>query len=253
MQSLIVNADDFGLTRGVNEGIVRAHHDGIVTSTTIMADAPAFEHAVELARAAPSLDVGVHLVLWPESTAMPQRLPSFVARALGSSVREIEDNFARQVERVIEAGIVPSHLDTHKHTHLLPNVMRAVTRVARRFGIAWVRRALFGWQATSAGLKTPDHFVGIRLTGHMEESSLLAALSKLRPGVTELMCHPGLCDDDLRRAPTRLREHRERELEALTSGNVRDFLQRRGIELTSCRQLEKGVRCKVSGVREVLE
>jgi len=235
VKRLIVNADDFGLTRGVNEGIVEAHRRGIVTAATLMAGAAAFAHAVELARATPSLDAGVHLVLWPDDEALPQRLPWFVARALRSSAREIEASFARQVERVIEAGITPSHLDTHKHTHLLPNVMRAMAAVARRFGIAWVRRPLLAGQVRSAGLLTPDHFLGFRLTGRMNAVSLAAALRGLRPGLTELMCHPGFCDDDLRRAPTRLKEQRQRDLEALTSDAVRDCLREEGIELTSFR------------------
>lgn len=239
MPQLIVNADDFGLTRGVNLGIVQTHRAGIVTATTIMAGGPAFAHAIELARDTPSLDVGVHLVLWPEDEALPQRLPSFVARALRSSALEIEASFSRQVERVWQAGVAPSHLDTHKHTHWLPNVMRAVAAVARRFGIAWVRRPLFARQARTAGLRTADHFLGIRLTGRMNEESLAGALSRLRPGLTELMCHPGICDEDLRRSPTRLKEHRQREMEALASPAVKALVKRHEIELTSYRALEE--------------
>jgi predicted glycoside hydrolase/deacetylase ChbG (UPF0249 family) len=74
--------------------------------------------------------VGVHLVLWPENETLPQRLPSFVARAISSSVATLEKEFARQVEKVRAAGITPSHVDTHKHTHLLPHVMEAVARGA---------------------------------------------------------------------------------------------------------------------------
>lgn len=247
MKRLIVNADDFGLTCGVNDGILRAHCDGIVTSTTLMADAPAFDHAVELARDTPSLGVGVHLVLWPGNEALPRRLLEFVTHALRMPAAEIEANFARQVERAFQAGITPSHLDTHKHTHLLPHVMGAMVRVAQRFGISWVRRPLFARQATSAGLRTPDHFVGIGLTGRLDEISLLGALRRLRPGVTELMCHPGLCDEDLRRAPTRLKEQRQREVEALTSGTVRTFIREQGIELTSYRALRGGIGGQGSG------
>lgn len=250
MKQLIVNADDFGLTCGVNEGILRAHQDGIVTSTTVMADAPAFAYAAELARATPSLGVGVHLVLWPVSEPLRQRLWAFVARALRTPTAEIEANFARQVQRAIEAGISPSHLDTHKHTHLFPHVMGAMVRVAKRFGIPWVRRPLFARQATSAGLRTPDHFVGIGLTGSLDELSLLGALSRLRPGLTELMCHPGLFDADLGRAPTRLKQERQREVEALTSRTVRIFVQEQGIVLTSFRALEAGVRGRERGVSE---
>ncbi len=234
---LVVNADDFGMTRGINEGITRAHREGIVTSTTLMADGAAFDDAVNRAAENPRLDVGAHLVLWPDGGRLPQRLPAFLARALQSSAAEIEDNFARQVGKVVSAGIRPSHLDTHKHTHLLPNVMRAVARVAVQFGIAWVRRPLFERQITRRGLRTANHFIGIRLTGRMNENALLAALGRLRPGLTELMCHPGVCDQELLQAPTRLKEQREREMIALCSVAVRSLVERLGIELVSYRKL----------------
>jgi len=236
LRRLIVNADDFGFTRGVNEGIVRAHREGIVTATTLMADGAAFEHAVELARATPSLDVGVHLVLG-EGGRLPRRLPAFVVRAVAWSAGRVEREFVRQVEKVKAAGISPSHLDTHKHVHLLPWVMSAAARVAARFGIGWVRRPVHPRQVRSRGLRTPDHFAGLRLTGRMDRRSLLDALARLRPGLTELMCHPGLCDDELRAAPTRLKQERQVEMEALISPEVRALLRRNGVVLTSYREI----------------
>lgn len=230
---LIVNADDFGFTRGVNEGIVRGHGQGIVTATTLMAYGPAFEHAVELAQANPSLDVGVHLVLWPDGRSLPRRLPAFLARGLFASPVAVEAEFCRQVEKVLTAGLQPSHLDTHKHVHLLPQVMRAVARVAIRFKIRWVRRPLLRRQVSAYGLATPDHFVGYRLTGRMNRQSLLAQLARLKPGLSELMCHPGLHDEELERAPTRLKRERQVELEALTSPEVRELVERDAIELIS--------------------
>jgi len=238
---LIVNADDFGFTRGVNEGIVEAHRHGILTATTLMAGGAAFDHAVERAHDTPSLDVGVHLVLW-EETGLPQRLPAFVLRAMTMSTAAIERLFAAQVERVMQAGIAPSHLDTHKHTHTLPHVMRAVERTALRFGIAWVRRVLppLGWlglldRHRPAGLRVTDHFLGFGLTGQMTRGSLAAALRGIRPGLTELMCHPGRCDASLESAPTRLKHERQEELEALTAPEIRALLEANAIELTSYR------------------
>jgi predicted glycoside hydrolase/deacetylase ChbG (UPF0249 family) len=235
VKKLIVNADDFGLTRGVNEGIVRGHRSGIITATSLMADGPAFEHAVELALATPSLDVGVHLVLWPEGGRLPRRLPAFAVRSLSLSAAQIEAGFARQVEKVMAAGLRPSHLDTHKHVHLLPRVMAALARVAVRFGICWVRPALLRRQAARHGLRTPDHFVGIRLTGRLNVRSLLRQLASQKPGTSELMCHPGLYDQELEAAPTRLKRERQIELDALTSPEVRQALDRHHIELVSFR------------------
>lgn len=240
MKRLIVNADDFGFTRGVNKGILRGHTEGIITAATLMAGGAAFEHAVEIARSTPSLDVGVHLVLWPGGQELPRRLPSFVRRSLVWSPGRVEDEFARQIEKVTVVGITPTHLDTHKHVHLLPWVMSAVVRVAKRFGIEWVRRPLLRRQVTRKGLRTPDHFVGVWMTGRLNQDNLIETLLDLRPGVTELMCHPGLCDADLRRAPTRLREEREVELSALTSREARKVIDRMKVELTSYRAINQG-------------
>ncbi len=211
---LIVNADDFGLTRGVNEGIVEAHLKGILTATTVMARGPAFAHAVALAKRTPTLDVGVHLVLWPDEK-LPRKLPAFLGQAARLRAAEIEAIFAEQVEIVEAAGIRPTHLDTHKHTHLLPHVMRAVAAVARRFAITWVRRGI-----VSHGCRHVDHFRGIRLTGKLNRESLARFLQRLPTGVTELMCHPGRYDNDLELAPTRLKRERQIELEALTDPAV---------------------------------
>ena len=235
-KQLIVNADDFGFTRGVNQGIVEAHSGGIVTATTLMAHGNAFDHAVELARATPTLDVGVHLVLWPDGP-LPQRLPAFLGRALRLSAAEMEDEFARQVEKVLRSGLRPSHLDTHKHTHLLPHVMRAVVAVAKRFGIAWVRPPLFAGAVRRHGLRAADRFLGFRLTGRMTRQSLALELERLRPGLSELMCHPGRYDQELEDSPTRLKRERQAELEALTAPEIRSLLRERGIELMSFREL----------------
>jgi len=229
---LIVNADDFGFTRGVNDGIVEAHTRGILTATTLMAEGGAFQHAVELARAYPTLDVGVHLVLWPDGD-LPQRLPSFLRRAMSLSSAEVEALFARQVEKVIAAGISPSHLDTHKHTHILPHVWKAMVKVAERFNIRWIRRRLV---PGSSSTRCTDHFVGVRLTGKMTPASLATALRRLRPGITELMCHPGRCDADLESAPTRLKQSRQVELEALTAPETRALLAEKGVELSNFRR-----------------
>jgi predicted glycoside hydrolase/deacetylase ChbG (UPF0249 family) len=104
--------------------------------------------------------------------------------------------------------------------------------VAGRFQIRWVRRRLI---PGSSPLRSTDHFVGVRLTGKMTQASLSAALRRLRPGVTELMCHPGYCDGDLETAPTRLTRSRQVELEALTAPETRAVLAETGVELSNFR------------------
>lgn len=262
---LIFNADDFGFTRDVNEGIVEAHRHGVLTATTLMANGDAFDHAVALARETPSLDVGVHLVMvqgWSlakPGQAMPATLPE-LTQALMRRELAVYDEAAAQVRRIIAAGIQPSHIDTHKHTHLLPPVLEAVARVAKEFGIPWVRRPFdFGVSRTAgvtkqavalgmkmmrprfakmlAGLRMTDYFAGFQTTGRLDEKSMIDTLRKLPEGLTEFMCHPGKCGPELHGAATRLKESRAVELAALTSPEVRRVIGQLGIVVTDYRSL----------------
>ncbi len=268
MRRLAVNADDFGFTTDVNDGIVEAHRKGILTSTTLMANGAAFEDAVRLARAHPGLDVGCHLVLVQgESISAPgTELPATVAdlvRALAARRIRVYDELAAQVRRIVETGLRPTHLDTHKHTHLLPPVIGAVARISEEYGIPWVRRPFdFPSSPGSApwstrlvshsltlvrrrltrvlerhGCRTTDHFAGFQITGRYRTQGLVALIRALPPGVTEFMCHPGRCGEELRAARTRLKESREAELEALVSGNTRTAIQEAGVEIVSYRDL----------------
>jgi len=265
LKYLIVNADDFGFTRDVNEGIVHACREGILTATTLMATGPAFEHAVALARENPELDVGVHLVL-----VGGQGYPATVARlvqAIALGRIKIYDELARQVQKVLDAGIQPTHLDTHKHTHLLPPVLDAVARVACEFKIPWIRRPFdlplhasgVPWQIrlanrsfgfvrcrfhgvlTRQGCSTTDHFAGFQMTGRYDAAELALLIRSLPEGVTEFMCHPGFCTDELRAASTRLKESRRRELDALTSPEVRAALEQSGVQLARYREVSARV------------
>ena len=122
----------------MNAGIVEAHRNGILTATTLMAEGPAFDDAVRLANENPKLDVGCHLVL-VGMPGYPATLPQLIRDvALGRM-----DPYARlkpQVEKILAAGLRPVHLDTHKHTHLLPPVLEAMARLGEEFGIPWLRQ-----------------------------------------------------------------------------------------------------------------
>jgi chitin disaccharide deacetylase len=231
LKYLITNADDFGFTRDVNEGIVHAHRQGILTATTLMATGAAFDHAVGLARENPALDVGVHLVL-----VGSEGYPATVARLVASLGRiRIYDELARQIGKVVDAGIRPTHLDTHKHTHLLPPVLAAVARLAEEFKIPWVRRPLASplqGVLTRHGCRTTDHFAGFAITGRYDAARLAKLIRRLPDGITEFMCHPGFCTAELERAHTRLKASRRQELDALTSPEVRAALQESNVVLT---------------------
>ncbi len=150
MRKLVVNADDFGFTRDVNRGIIEAHREGILNATTLMATGAAFEDAVRLAKENPSLDIGCHLVL-VGSPPFPDTVPQLVRAVTFGRIR-IYDELAAQVRRIVDAGLKPTHLDTHKHTHLLPPVLTAVAKISEGFQIPWVRRPFdFPLQPGGAG------------------------------------------------------------------------------------------------------
>ena len=261
MKRLVVNADDFGFTRDVNLGIVEAHREGILTATTLMATGAAFDDAVRLARENPALDIGCHLVL-VGSPGLPETVPSLVRTIALGKIRVYEE-LAKQVRRILDAGLKPTHLDTHKHTHLLPPVLDAVARISEDFAIPWVRRPFdfpmhagqrawqrravsktFGlvrgrFEAVLAGhrCRSTDHFAGFQITGDYGAPELAALIRALPEGSTEFMCHPGRCTDELRAARTRLKESRDRERLALNSPEVRMALREAGVELVSYREL----------------
>lgn len=290
MRRLIVNADDFGFTAGVNRAIVETHTHGIVTSSTLMASGSAFEDAVRLAKQLPRLGVGCHVVLIDgepvlDTVYLPtitstnngsarfrDGLKSFAVRALAGRLDpgEIEAETIAQIRKIQAVGITVSHVDSHKHTHLFPAVLRPMLRAARACGVRAVRnpfgprkplkssellarpslwtryaevrilRALAGKFREAArreGLATPDGTLGIVVTGTLDEKLFRAIAAIIPPGTWEFVCHPGYNDADLQRANTRLRESREIELRVLTMPEARELLLKQGIDLISYREL----------------
>src|SRR4051794_19898944 len=128
-KQLIVTADDFGLTDGVNRAVVFAHQQGVVTSASLMVNASAFDSAVELARHNPGLDIGLHLNLTNKPFALALR-PHRV---------HLEREIRSQIEKVLGTGLQITHLDGHKHVHIIPAVLRIVRMVAPEYGIRAIR------------------------------------------------------------------------------------------------------------------
>jgi len=292
VRRLIVNADDFGLTAGVNRAILEAHSHGIVTSSTLMANGPAFEDAVRVAQSFPGLSVGCHIVLVDGSPVLePSRVASLISDSNGSQQfreklgsfsflaisgrldsGEIEAEITAQIRKLQSYGIAVSHLDTHKHTHILPHVLKPLLRAAKACGVhamrnpfepatlallaenpGWWRQCgkvkalhslagMFRRAAKEAGVVTPDGTVGVVGTGYLTENRFLSMVERLPEGTWEFVCHPGYNDDDLQKVKTRLRESREEELRILTSPSVREWLHNKGIELITYRQLAANLR-----------
>jgi len=156
MLRLIVHADDFGLSEAINDGILRSHREGILTATSLMANGDAFDHAVELCRRSPALDVGVHLTLVEERPLLD---PDAVSSLVGADGRfhrhatvlarryfsgrlcldQVRKELDAQIRLVLSRGIRPTHLDSHQHAHMLPHLLRVVTELAREHDIPHVR------------------------------------------------------------------------------------------------------------------
>jgi chitin disaccharide deacetylase len=159
VRRLIVNADDFGYTAGVNRAILEAHTQGIVTSSTLMANGRAFADAIALANTSPRLSIGCHVVLIDgEPVLAPSQIPtltaansnpsqfrdgliSFAARALAGLIdtEEIQAEVSAQIRKLQSAGVAVSHFDTHKHTHIFPQALKPLLRAAAACGVMAVR------------------------------------------------------------------------------------------------------------------
>ncbi len=260
---LILNADDFGLTPGINRAIAELHSAGALTSGTLMANGPAFDDAVRIAHAQPSLGIGCHIVLTdgipispPETiptllghdrkTFRPSLTNFFAAVLLGKvSGEDIFREAQAQINRIQEQGISLTHLDTHKHTHILTRVARPLLAAAERSGIRAIRnpfeprwsialgkspilrrlqlrslrhlrpRFLALPQISNGRIVTTSGTLGISATGQLNATTLRNTLDAMPDGTWELVCHPGYNDRDLDAITTRLRNTREIERSAL--------------------------------------
>jgi len=276
-KKLIVNADDFGQTEGINAGIIDAHARGIVTSTTLLATGNARDHAVRLAGAYPTLGVGVHLSYHLGKPLCPPEILTALFEGDGRPIHgtlglwaavtcnrralsQLTEHFRSQIEWVLQQGIRPTHLDTHKHIHYCPAIANIVCDLARQYAIPAVRycedrftrrgpikvrlqllameglRLYSRLAIDSRRLARTDRFMGVAMTGVWTKADLLAILEHLEPGGTELMVHPGrkagLVSD-----VTRLIESREQELAILTDAEIMERCRQRNIQLCNFRPL----------------
>jgi hopanoid biosynthesis associated protein HpnK len=294
VRQLIVNADDFGLTTGVNRAVIETHNDGIVSSTTLMANGPAFEDAVHAAKSTQNLSVGCHVVLVDGAPVSPpaavdtllairsaepgkfySSLSAFAARAMlgGFDRDQLVAEVTAQIRKIQAAGLQVTHLDTHKHAHIFPEILTALLRAARICGVPAIRNPIvpvkamparqfkgkrdlwkrygqvrvlhtfsgqFLKRTRKAGLQTPDGVIGVIETGSFESSGysslLRQTLSNLPQGTWELVCHPGYNDAELRSVRTRLLDSRDEERRLLVSPEFRRFLEEQQIRLLSYRE-----------------
>ncbi len=274
MLSLIVNADDFGFSETVNDGIIKSFKEGIVRSTSIMANGKAFGQAVELAKESPGLDLGIHLTLVKEKPTLPlNQVTSLINDEDGFmnhamtfarkyylnkiNLEEIRSELDSQINIVLKQGLQISHMDSHQHVHMFPSILKIVLEFSKRYKIPFIRfpKEHFVFSnnnknAVSKNIKVKllnflcginkgkisyrtDYFTGFYFDGDLNEKNLLRTLEKLPiDGTCELMCHPGQEDKG-----EGVSYHTGQETQALMSQEIRDFIFKTKIQLTSFKEL----------------
>lgn len=272
---LIVNADDYGLTRRTSETIVRLHDEGIVTSTSALVLAPAFEPSASLVAGHPTLGVGIHLCLvGPDPALSPAReIPTLVnkkgqlarswhrllPRLLAGRVDfdDVRREFAAQVELALSLGIRPTHVDSHQHLHMWPGISKAAVDVARRYGIPAVRcpesrsfkterlptnvmSHLLRREIEAAGLTTTERFAGLDESGKAVPDRFDRVVSRVPRSVRsfEFGVHPSE-DGDPDRARYHWRHRGGEEASGLVRPGLAAHLEAQGWKLGSFAHLPR--------------
>ena len=284
---LIVNADDFGLSASVNNGIIYGMKEGIVSSASLLMNMPGTNHALGLMKEGVIKDVGVHLNLTDglplgngyktlaDNKGNFHSINSFVLRAWAGKIdkEEIKNEVSLQIEKFFSSGVIPTHIDDHMWIQIIPEVQEVILSTAKLYGIQKVRniREILSWDLlVSSSLnhpyplfrrslfvslfvsfnsrksslllgfnrfKYPKYYYGIIQTGARNyNKALFAVLDSLQEGKSELMCHPGYSSEELEQLSFYTIE-REKELEVLTSEELKDFIRAKSIQLISYAQL----------------
>ena len=251
MKRLIVNADDYGRTPGVNEGTLEAYVKGIVTSATVMVLEPAAEQGIQLANAAaPGLALGLHFAVTGGGPCASPASSLWKLAPGGRFVRNLEQLPPRipaeEVRRELEAQIAlfekmagkpPTHIDSHHHSALHVSIQPVFADVAAEHGLpVRASNGRAAVQLREAGVRVPDRFLESFFGSGATAANLKLLLEHLRDGVSELMCHPGYPDEALIAGSSYAKE-REKEIAALCDPSVREALTSFGVELVTFRDL----------------
>ncbi|MGB9736368.1 MAG: carbohydrate deacetylase [bacterium] len=263
---LIVNADDFGLCPEISDGIIKAFSEGIVTSTSVVANGRSFKDYIEFLKKS-GIDTGIHLTFTGGEKPISGNIDGLVDDngCFLKSYREViprivlghfdrvalEKELTAQVGLLLNNGIDVSHLDSHQHLHVLPGVRNIVIRLAKRFNIRWIRVPhinrfnlnMFVMNVLSASLKSElrkhsinftNAFKGFEYGGHVNETNIAWILKGLENNITELMVHPGYDASHVYDWGYAW----EDELKALTSPYTKRLIKDNEIILTSFKEIK---------------
>ncbi|NRS46943.1 chitin disaccharide deacetylase [Brevibacillus sp. HB2.2] len=245
---LIVNADDFGYSKGVNLGIVEAHREGVVTSATLMVNMEGFEHAVGLAKEHPTLGVGIHLVLTCGSP-VSQDVPSLTDgegrfrrgqdHLISAAPEEIERELRAQLGRFVASGLKLTHIDSHHHVHAHPAVLPIVLKLAEEYRVPVRYPWMSGTQEQrdqSSVLTTEGfshHFYGDDLT---VQSFVRIVEDMSDYPVVEIMTHPAYLDEAVLTGSSYAKQ-RTTELKILTAAELKQYIRDQKIQLVTFSEL----------------
>ena len=268
MKKLIVNADDFGYSEDVNQGIIESHVNGIVTSASMIVNMPGFKSAVKLAKKNRDLDIGIHLNLTEGAPLLNSHLA--VKGQFSGSYKdfllhkfpedEIEAELEAQLSKLEETGLKISHVDGHQHIHLFPEVFSIVIKLTKKHKIKFIRvpdeklaldkvflGSIFNGQLAKKvvlslfsinkrkvlsknGLKCTDNFYGVLSANQLTFTKAASILKKVKEGTSELICHPRNENYDNYL-------NRKREKNILTHTNIKDLLKQLNIKLINFKSL----------------
>lgn len=268
-KKLVINADDFGLAKGINNGIISAYKKGIVSSASIITAAKHADDAIKLAKENPGLEVGIHLVLVEEKPiSPPESIPSLIndkglfysnyfefgINYLMNKVKlsDIEKEFRAQIEKLRKSGIEVAHIDSHQYLHMFPPILKIVIRLAKENKIKFIRlpkanmpsfnlKELFLYFLSIGSIrylkenniKFSNRVEGIKTAGRLNRKKLEQILSNIKEGVTELICHPGFADEEYKSNYSHWRYNPESELESLCDPSLKNLLEDKEIVISN--------------------
>lgn len=247
MSLLIINADDFGYSKGINLGIIDAHRNGILTSTTMMANMSGFEHGVELAKENQELGIGVHLTLTcgepilnnVSSLIKDGRFHnlSFYEKDFSINEEELYREWEAQIQKIIEAGIQPTHLDTHHHVNILSPMKEVFIELAQKYQLP-VRNNFEVPKTIKTVSKFFMEFDSLSQSREIWKAMTIQHLIQdcKMYGTIEVMCHPGYLDHVVFENSSLL-EHRVFTVKELQKTSYKDALEKNGIQLGTYREL----------------